>query len=229
MSKVLETKELCKVYTDAGDKITVLDKINFSVTAGQMVAIVGASGAGKTTLLQLLAGLDKPSSGSVWIADSNLNELDEREKGCLRNQSLGFIYQFHHLLPEFNAFENVCLPLLIRGERLKAVKEKACYYIEQVGLEKRLSHRVGELSGGERQRIAMARALVTEPCCVLADEPTGNLDALTAAHITELLMELNQRLQTSFVVVTHNRQLASKMQLTLHLDNGCLRESTCYA
>lgn len=222
MNNVLETRQLCKVYTDAGDMITVLDKVDFSVSAGQMLAIVGASGAGKTTLLQLLAGLDKPSSGSVWIDGNNLNELNEREKGGLRNQSLGFIYQFHHLLPEFNALENVCLPLLIRGEAIKTVKEKAHYYIEQVGLSKRLLHRVGELSGGERQRIAIARALVTEPCCVLADEPTGNLDELTASHIAELLLQLNQQLKTSFVIVTHNRQLAARMQLTWHLESGRL-------
>ncbi len=222
MSKVLEAKNLGKVYQDAGEVITVLDNLNFSVTASQMVAIIGSSGSGKTTLLQLLAGLDKPDSGSVWIDKIDLASLSEKNKGRLRNRSLGFIYQFHHLLPEFNALENVCLPLLIRGEPIKKVKEKALYYIEHVGLQNRLHHRVGELSGGERQRIAIARALVTEPCCVLADEPTGNLDEVTARQVTELLLTLNQRLATSFVIVTHNRQLANRMQLTFQLENGDL-------
>lgn len=222
MSKALEAKSLCKTYTDAGDRINVLNHVSFSVQAGEMIAIVGSSGAGKTTLLQLLGGLDKPSAGKVWVAGNLLNQLNERQKGDLRNRSLGFVYQFHHLLPEFNALENVCLPLLIRGESKKVIREKAHYYIEQVGLQNRLSHRVGELSGGERQRIAIARALVTEPACVLADEPTGNLDAITARHITDLLLTLNQHLQTSFVIVTHNNELANKMQRTLKLINGQL-------
>lgn len=222
MSKALEAKSLCKTYTDAGDCIKVLDHVNFSVQTGEMIAIVGSSGAGKTTLLQLLGGLDKPSAGEVWVAGNLLNYLNEKQKGDLRNRSLGFVYQFHHLLPEFNALENVCLPLLIRGESKKVIMDKARYYIEQVGLQNRLSHRVGELSGGERQRIAIARALVSEPACVLADEPTGNLDAITAGHITDLLLSLNQHLQTSFVIVTHNNELASKMQRTLKLINGQL-------
>lgn len=222
MSKALEAKSLCKTYTDAGDCIKVLDHVNLSVQTGEMIAIVGSSGAGKTTLLQLLGGLDKPSVGEVWVAGNLLNHLNEKQKGDLRNRSLGFVYQFHHLLPEFNALENVCLPLLIRGESKKVIMEKARYYIEQVGLQNRLSHRVGELSGGERQRIAIARALVSEPACVLADEPTGNLDAITAGHITDLLLTLNQHLQTSFVIVTHNNELANKMQRTLKLINGQL-------
>lgn len=224
MSNVLEAKDLCKVYTDAGDRVVVLDRVNFAVEKQQMIAIVGSSGAGKTTLLQLLGGLDQPTAGSVYVAGKMLTRLNEKQKGRLRNQSLGFVYQFHHLMPEFNAMENVCIPLLLRGEKIKAVREKAGYYIEQVGLENRLDHRIGELSGGERQRIAIARALVIEPACILADEPTGNLDEVTAGHITDLLLSLNQLLATSFVIVTHNRQMARKMQRTFHLESGKLYE-----
>lgn len=222
MSNVLVASQLTKVYAEAGQAITVLDQLNLNVAAGEMVAIVGASGSGKTTLLQLLGGLDSPTSGEVVIAGQSFNGMSERAKSALRNQALGFVYQFHHLLPEFNALENVCIPRLIRGEAPRAVEERARYYIEQVGLTKRLTHRVGELSGGERQRIALARALITEPQCVLADEPTGNLDELTAKHVTDLLIQLNQTLKTSFIVVTHNRTLADQMQRTLRLANGQL-------
>lgn len=222
MSNVLVASQLSKVYTEAGQAIVVLDQLNFTVAAGEMVAIVGASGSGKTTLLQLLGGLDTPTQGEVIIAGQSFAGMSERAKSALRNRDLGFVYQFHHLLPEFNALENVCIPRLIRGENPRQVEERARYYIEQVGLTQRLTHRVGELSGGERQRIALARALVTEPSCVLADEPTGNLDEVTARHVTELLIQLNERLKTSFVIVTHNRTLAEQMQRTLRLANGQL-------
>ncbi len=222
MTEVLAVCDVSKIYTDAKQEIVVLDKVNLSVKTGETIAIVGASGAGKTTLLQLLGGLDSPTSGEVSLAGLNFSSLSPKKKGDMRNQYLGFVYQFHHLMPEFNALENVCIPLLIRGERISKVKEKACYYIDQVGLTDRLTHRVGELSGGERQRIAIARALVTEPKCVLADEPTGNLDEGTAAHVTDLLLSLNQRLQTSFVIVTHNKVLAKKMNRTLTIMNGQL-------
>jgi len=222
MNSVVCTENLSKIYTDAGQRIAVLENVNFNVKKGEMIAIVGASGVGKTTLLQLLGGLDKPTSGSIKIDNVELTTLNEKKKGYLRNQHLGFVYQFHHLLPEFNALENVCIPLLIRGVNPKLAREKALYYIEQVELLKRITHRVGELSGGERQRIAIARALVTEPKCVLADEPTGNLDETTASHVAELLLSLNQRLQTSFVIVTHNKSLALRMHQTLTLENGQL-------
>ena len=215
-------QNLAKTYSEGNLNVPVFHELNFSILPGELVAIVGASGSGKSTLLQLLGGLDNPSAGEVFVAGKNLAKLSEKEKGALRNEHLGFIYQFHHLLPEFNALENVCMPLLIRGVKPKIIREKALHYIEQVGLLDRQKHRIGELSGGERQRIAIARALVTEPKCVLADEPTGNLDEHTAAQIAELLLRLNKQLATSFVIVTHNRKLAAKMDRILALANGNL-------
>lgn len=215
-------QNLAKTYSEGNLNVPVFHELNFSILPGELVAIVGASGSGKSTLLQLLGGLDNPSAGEVFVAGKNLAKLSEKEKGALRNEHLGFIYQFHHLLPEFNALENVCIPLLIRGVKPKIIREKALHYIEQVGLLDRQKHRIGELSGGERQRIAIARALVTEPKCVLADEPTGNLDEHTAAQIAELLLRLNKQLATSFVIVTHNRKLAAKMDRILALANGNL-------
>lgn len=215
-------QNLAKTYSEGNLNVPVFHELNFSILPGELVAIVGASGSGKSTLLQLLGGLDNPSAGEVFVAGKNLAKLSEKEKGTLRNEHLGFIYQFHHLLPEFNALENVCMPLLIRGVKPKIIREKALHYIEQVGLLDRQKHRIGELSGGERQRIAIARALVTEPKCVLADEPTGNLDEHTAAQIAELLLRLNKQLATSFVIVTHNRKLAAKMDRILALANGNL-------
>lgn len=224
MTEVLATHQLSKSFSDVGKELMVLDKIDFSVKKGEMIAIVGASGSGKTTLLQLLGGLDTPTEGRVFVAGKDMTRLSPKEKGYLRNRSLGFVYQFHHLLPEFNALENVCIPLLIRKERPQIAKEKACYYIEAVGLKDRMSHRIGELSGGERQRIAIARALVCEPQCVLADEPTGNLDEKTASHVADLLIKLNETLHTSFVIVTHNKTLASRMHRTLLLEQYTLHE-----
>lgn len=215
-------ENLSKTYIEGNLNVPVFQDLNFSVSQGELVAIVGASGSGKSTFLQLLGGLDKPTMGSVFVAGKNLKNLSEKEKGLLRNEHLGFVYQFHHLLPEFNALENVCIPLLIRGISPKIAKQRALKYIEHVGLLDRQKHRVGELSGGERQRIAIARALVTEPKCVLADEPTGNLDERTAEQIADLLLQLNKQFSTSFVIVTHNRKLAHKMDRVLALQGGNL-------
>ena len=220
---VICCKKLSKTYVEGKLRVPILRDIDFSLLQGERLAIVGASGAGKSTFLQLLAGLDKPTSGNIRVAGKDITRLTEYEKGLLRNQCLGFVYQFHHLIPEFNALENVCIPLLVRGMKLKRIKEKALLYIEQVGLIHREKHRVGELSGGEKQRIAIARALVTEPRCVLADEPTGNLDQDAAEHVANLMLQLNHSLNISFVVVTHNRQLAAKMDRILLLDKGQFR------
>ncbi|OGO90502.1 MAG: lipoprotein ABC transporter ATP-binding protein [Coxiella sp. RIFCSPHIGHO2_12_FULL_42_15] len=224
MNNVLSAVNLTKIFTEVGQRIVVLENVNFAVQVREMIAIIGASGVGKTTLLQLLGGLDKPTSGEVNVGGVSFSGMSEKAKGELRNRDLGFVYQFHHLLPEFNALENVCLPLLIRGVAPKKALEKARFYIEQVELQQRFYHRVGELSGGERQRIAIARALVTEPKCVLADEPTGNLDEVTAGHVSDLLLRLNTSLGTSFVIVTHNKLLASRMQRTWVLANKQLRD-----
>ena len=219
---IISCHKLCKVFSEADIKVQVLNNAELSVMRGELVAIIGASGSGKSTLLHLLGGLDKPTSGHVMVAGQNISELSERAKSRMRNQNLGFVYQFHHLLPEFTALENVCMPLLIRGLKPKEAISKAEDFIERVGLTDRRIHRVGELSGGERQRIALARALVTEPKCVLADEPTGNLDHKTADHVFELMLRLNKELSTSFVVVTHNEALAAQMDRTLVLENGSL-------
>jgi lipoprotein-releasing system ATP-binding protein len=220
----IRCQQLTKTFTEGDLYVPVLQAVDFTVARGELVAIVGTSGAGKSTFLQLLGGLDTPSAGSVYIADKDIHALNETEKGKLRNQYLGFVYQFHHLLPEFNALENVCIPLLIRGTQPRLAKERALHYIEKVGLIARQKHRVGELSGGERQRIAIARALVTEPHCVLADEPTGNLDQHTAEQVAELILQLNSTLSTSFVIVTHNRELANKMHRILLLEKGKLQQ-----
>lgn len=218
---VIFCKKLTKIYIEGKLRVPVLYDVNFSLLQGERLAIVGASGTGKSTFLQLLCGLDNPTSGKIEVAGKDITRLNEHEKGLLRNQCLGFVYQFHHLIQEFNALENVSIPLLVRGGmKLKRVKEKALFYIEQVGLIHRQKHRVGELSGGEKQRVAIARALVTEPRCVLADEPTGNLDQDTAENVVNLMLHLNNLLNISFVVVTHNRQLAAKMDRILLLDKG---------
>ena len=220
----LECVQLCKEFTEGPEPVRVLREVNFQVKQGERVAIIGNSGSGKTTLLNLLGGLDLPSSGYVKVAGQNLNELNGNQRGRLRNQHIGFIYQFHHLLPEFDALENVAMPLLIRGQSRRISKAQAEELLEAVGLAHRLKHKPSELSGGERQRVAVARALVTQPSCVLADEPTGNLDSHTAQTIRDLMIELNQRLNISFVTVTHSHSLAGMAQKVLEMEDGVLRE-----
>lgn len=219
---VLECRDLHKIYQEGPRELRVLNGINLSVARGERIAIVGASGSGKSTLLNMLGGLDAPSSGYVAVNGQSLSELNDKQRGTLRNHFLGFVYQFHHLLGEFTALENVGMPLLIRGLSPPEVAERALQMLTRVGLADRVSHKPAELSGGERQRVAIARALVTEPDCVLLDEPTGNLDRQTAESIHELMTQLNQSLKTSFIIVTHDMELAARMDRTLTLLDGCL-------
>lgn len=223
LQPVISCRSLNKSFVDGRTKVHVLHNINLEIQVGEQLAIIGASGSGKSTLLHLLGGLDKPTSGQVLIDGQDIHRLSEIERCRVRNYSLGFIYQFHHLLPEFTALENVCIPLLLRNMQPKLAKEKATYLLTKVGLEKRLTHRIGEMSGGERQRTAIARALVTEPSCVLADEPTGNLDNKTAERVYQVMLELNKELGTSLVMVTHDMHLAKQMDRILTMENGCLQ------
>lgn len=221
---VMRAEKLAKTYAEGKLRTPVFDGLDLSVRAGETVAIVGASGAGKSTLLHLLGGLDTPTAGEVYVAGRKMSSLSNSARGQLRNRALGFVYQFHHLLPEFTALENVMMPVMLGGVDAKTAAPRARELLEKVGLGHRIEHKPGELSGGERQRAAVARALVNQPACVLGDEPTGNLDERTAATVFELMLELNRAQRTSLVLVTHDRRLARKLDRVLELHEGRLRE-----
>ena len=219
---VLDVQQLSKTYQQGELSVDVLKQIDFQVNKGEKHAIIGASGAGKSTLLHLLGGLDRATGGSVAVMGISLEKLSEKKLGLVRNEHLGFIYQFHHLLAEFTALENIMMPLLIRRQTQADASEQAMHLLQQVGLEHRSEHKPGELSGGERQRVALARALVTHPDCVLADEPTGNLDEKTAAAMMELMLSLNESQNTALVIVTHDMSIASSMQFQWEMHDGKL-------
>ena len=221
---VIRAEALGKTYAEGRMRTPVFDGLDFRVDAGETVAILGASGAGKSTLLHLLGGLDTPTAGEVYVTGRKMSALSDAARGKLRNSALGFVYQFHHLLPEFTALENVMLPLLLAGDATADSAARARELLEAVGLGHRLEHKPGELSGGERQRAAVARALVNRPACVLGDEPTGNLDERTAATVFDLMLELNRAQRTSLVLVTHDRSLARRLDRVVELHEGRLRE-----
>jgi lipoprotein-releasing system ATP-binding protein len=220
---ILSSQKLGKSYNDGASKVDVLKSIDLNISKGDRVAIIGPSGSGKSTLLHLLGGLDKPTSGDVYINEVNWQKISEKKRCQLRNQRLGFVYQFHHLLPEFTALENVAMPLLLSGKKVIMAQEQASDILDQVGLKLRKTHKPAQLSGGERQRVAIARALVHQPHCVLADEPTGNLDQGTAGKVFDLMLDLNQKLNTALVIVTHDQQIAYRMDRVLELHEGALR------
>jgi lipoprotein-releasing system ATP-binding protein len=221
---VLEARNVRRNFQQGPVTLEVLQSVNLQINAAERLSIVGASGSGKTTLLQILGGLDKPTSGNVFVDGKDIHSLGERERGELRNHALGFVYQFHHLLPEFSALENVAMPLLVRRLHAGESKDRAREILKRVGLGERLDHRPHQLSGGERQRAAVARALVTQPKLVLADEPTGNLDGRNAEAVFELMLELNRERRTSLVIVTHDLRIASRMDRALEIENGTLRK-----
>ena len=222
---VLECRTVRRDFSEGGSLLQVLRGVDLAVQPAERVAIIGASGSGKTTLLQIMGGLDEPTSGEVLVHGSPMHGTSEVRKGDLRNRYIGFVYQFHHLLPEFTAAENVALPLMIRGESKASALDSAARLLGRVGLGERLTHKPGELSGGERQRAAVARALITRPQLVLADEPTGNLDSGNGEHVLGLMLELNQELETSLVIVTHDNAIAARMDRILVLEDGVLRDS----
>lgn len=224
-NSIIVCQNLSKVYQEGRLATTVLQGVNLAVEKGELLAIVGTSGSGKSTLLHLLGALDAPSTGDIIFEGNNIHKLSSKQQAKWRNQELGFVYQFHHLLSEFSALENVAMPLLIAGESIKIAQQKATALLDRVGLSLRIQHRPAELSGGERQRVAIARALINNPSLVLADEPTGNLDAKSAESVYQLLKELNSELGTAFVVVTHDQQLANKLDRQLYMSNGILQDT----
>ncbi|MBF0265556.1 MAG: lipoprotein-releasing ABC transporter ATP-binding protein LolD [Gammaproteobacteria bacterium] len=219
---LIHCQDLCQYFDDADERVTIFESLNLSLEQGESIAITGASGSGKSTLLYLLGGLEQPKTGTLHVDGVDLSKLSANKLAKFRNHTLGFVYQFHHLLPEFSALENVAMPLMIRGENISDITERAKDLLVQVGLEHRIHHLPSMMSGGERQRTAIARALINEPKCILADEPTGNLDNKTARQVYELLLSLNEEYKTSLVVVTHDQDLAAQMQRKVVLHDGAL-------